>query len=100
MCVVSGTDGLPTPEHELTQSLEHDVDVPGVRGEVEDGLHVDAGADRLLGAYELGEVEPFVPRAHGDALHEAVRLVARETALHEGEQNTLAEEQVVTRGEV
>src|SRR5947209_1462460 len=82
---------------ECVQACEDGVDVARVRAEIEDGLEIDAARDLVVGADELAEVELLVPRAHGIALHEPVRVVALESRLDEREQNTLAEEERVTR---
>ena len=71
-----------------------------VHAEVEDGVEVDSIRDLGFAADELAEVDLLVARAHRVALHEAVRIVAREPGLDEREQHALAEEQVVARVEV
>src|ERR671936_2458682 len=71
-----------------------------VRAEVEDRREIEPRADLLVGLNELAEIELFVPGAHRVALHQAVRVVAREPGLDEGEQHTLAEEEVLARLEV
>ena len=76
------------------------VDVNGVRTEVEDLVEVDASRDLGVGTHELAEVELLLPRAHGMPLHEPVGDVPREPALHQREQQSLAEEQPVTRVDV
>src|SRR5581483_6399831 len=60
----------------------------------------DAAGDLVVGADELAEVELLVPRAHGVALYEPVRVVAFEARLDEREQDTLAEEERVARLEI
>jgi hypothetical protein len=58
------------------QAVEHGVDVACVRAQIEDGLEVEPRRDLVFVAYELAEVELFVPGAHRVALHELVRIVA------------------------
>ena len=76
------------------QALEDDVDVAGVRAEVEDRVEVDRRAAAISASArdELAEVALLVPGAHRVPLHEPVGLVAREPALDEREQQPLAEE--------
>src|SRR3954469_10146238 len=85
---------------EGVQAVEHGVDVTDGRVEVEDGVEVDARGKRAVAADELGEVRLFVPGAHRMRLHSAVRLVARETGLDEGEKQPVAEEEAVAHFEV
>src|SRR5581483_6545630 len=90
----SGMDGL------LLEAVEHGVDVLRVGIEIEHGVEVDVRRDLVVCTHELAEVELFVPGSHGVSLHEPVRVVAAETGLDEGEQDALAEEEVVARLEV
>jgi hypothetical protein len=58
-----------------SQALEDDVDVLGVRIEVEDRVEVDAAGDLGVRADEVREVETLVPGAHRVALDEPVCVV-------------------------
>src|SRR6185295_18696937 len=85
---------------ERTKPVEDDVDMACVGAEVEHGIEVDATGDLGVGAYELREVQTLVPGPHRMALHEPVRIVAREAGLDECEQQTLAEVQPMARVDV
>jgi hypothetical protein len=74
-------------DSECVQAGEDRVDVSRVRVEIEHGVEVDPAGDLVVGAGEHAEVELLVPRAHRVALHEAIRVVARETGLDEREQD-------------
>ena len=68
---------------------------------VEDGVEVDAGRrSRRRRRRGSRKSTPLVPRAHRVALHEPVRLVARQPRLDEREQQPLAEVQPVARRDV
>src|SRR6185312_10139236 len=90
----SGIRGLLfSRSDERVEALEDGVDVTGVRLERERLVEVDPIRDLAVGAHELAEVLLLFPGAHRRTLHEAIRLVARETALDEREQHALAEEE-------
>src|SRR5262245_5884967 len=91
------------PFRECVQTIEDGVDVARVVAEVEDRVErngVEAFRDLGVGPNELGEVELLLPRAHRVALDEAVRLVSRETGVHQREQQPLAEVQAAAELEV
>ena len=82
------------------QALEDGVDVTGVRLEREDLVERKPWRELRVPAHELAKVLLLFPCAHRVSLHEPVRVVAREAALHEREQHALAEEQEVARLQV
>src|SRR6476659_10339539 len=79
---------------------EHGVEVARVGAEGEGRVEVDARGDLVVGAGELAEVEPLLPRAHRSSLHEPVGVVTREAGFDEGVEHALAEEEEVARLEV
>src|SRR4249919_2585535 len=85
------------------QTIEDGVDVARVVAEVEDRVErsgVEQLRDLRIRAHELREVELFLPGAHRVSLDEPVRLVAREAALDQREQDTLAEVKAAAELEV
>src|SRR5690349_7540483 len=84
--------------YEVVESVEDDVDVLRVRALVEDRVEVDM--DVRVVADERAKVELLVPGAHSVALHEPVRVVAREARLDEREQQPLREVEAVRCVEV
>src|SRR5262245_39903053 len=92
-------DGLLSSS-ERTKALEGDVAVAGGGIESEDGVELGAVGDGGLGLDETAEVALLLPGLHRCALHEAVRLLAREAGLDEGEEQAVAEDQAVAGVEV
>src|SRR5689334_9961735 len=98
----SGMDRLLS-RLEGVETVEDQVDVAGVGAEVEDlgegGLAQPFG-DLGIGACEVAEVAAFVPGARGEPLHDPIRVVAREAALDQREQESLAEIHTPARFEI
>src|SRR5215212_11613210 len=91
------------PSGQCVDSIEDDVDVAGVGGEVEDRIE-GGGVERCrnLGVRpgELLERLLLFPCAHREPLDELVGARTLEAALDEREQQPLAEEEPVARLEV
>src|SRR5205823_3321186 len=102
-CVAaSGMNGFLL-RNEAADTVEGAVEMGDRRVQVEDGGEsgvVETRADLAVGANELGEVAFLVPRLHGVALHELVRLRAIQAALDQRKQQPVREEEPVRGPEV
>src|SRR5437764_15124784 len=92
-------DGFLLPD-ERAKALEDGVDVADGGVEVEDDVEVDATRDPRVVGDELTEVALLLPRAHRVLLDKPVRVVAREAAVDERQQEPMAEVETVARVEV
>src|SRR3954451_22669916 len=86
--------------YEVVETIEDHVDVTRVRALVEDGIEIGATGNFDIATRERSKILLLFPRAHRVALHQAVRLVALEPGLDEGEQQPLGEVESVARLEV
>src|SRR5262249_31502987 len=80
--------------------LEGNVDVPDGCVEVENGVEIGATGDLRVSSDELTEVPLLLPGPHRVTLDDPVRLVPSEAGINEGEQQPVAEEEMVAGLEV
>src|SRR4051812_32440154 len=69
-------------------------------GEIEHRVEIDAAADLRIASDEACKVGLVLPGAHGMALDETVRIVAREPGLDQREEETMTEDKPVARLEI
>src|SRR3954468_7595389 len=97
-CVAaSGMNGFLL-RNEAADTVEDAVEMGDRRVEVEDGCEsvlVETRSDLAVGANEVGEFAPFLPRLHRVALDELIRVRALQAAFDQGEQHAVREEEPV-----
>src|SRR5881394_1970447 len=85
---------------EGVQTFEDGVDVTDGRLQVEDGLEIHAPRDLRIGANELAEVRLLFPGAHRLSLDQPVGVITGKPCVHEREEQSVAEDEPVTRLEI